>query len=88
MPSNRPEKGGTARPVDSEAKLGDILSPQKNLVKIFTMRGRVNEGEDKGEELRRTKSWSPKKIAKIADKRDGGGYRPSKLKKPSSLKWL
>jgi hypothetical protein len=77
MPSNRAEKGGTARPVNSEAKLGDSPSPRKNLVKIFSMRGRVNEREDEGEEMRRTKSWSPKKIAKIADKRDGEGYRPS-----------
>jgi hypothetical protein len=88
MPSNRPEKGGTARPVGSEAKLGDSPSPQKNLVKIFSMRGRVNEREDEGEEMKRTKSWSPKKIAKITDERDGEGYRPSKLKKPSSLKRL
>jgi hypothetical protein len=38
--------------------------------------------------MRRTKSWSPKKIARIADERDGEWYRPSKLKKPSTLKRL
>ena len=88
MPSNRPEKGGTIRPIDNESKTCDSPSPLKSPVPIFGMRGRANEREDDGEEMRRTKSWSPKKIARIADERDGEGYRPSKLKKPSTLKRL
>jgi hypothetical protein len=88
MPSNRPEKGGTARPIDNESKTGDSPSPPKSLIQIFGMRGRANEREDDGEEMRRTKSWSPKKISRIADGRGGEGQRPSKLKKPSTLKRL
>jgi hypothetical protein len=88
MPSNRPEKGGTARPIDDESKAVNNPSLPKSLMSIFVMRGRANEREDDGEEMRRTKSWSPKKIARIIDERDGQGHMPSKLKKPSTLKRL
>lgn len=85
MPSNRPEKGGTARPVDNKNKTGDSPSPPKSLMQIFSMRGRADEGEDASEEMRRAKSWSPKKIAGTDDEGDGESHRPSKLKKPSTL---
>lgn len=77
MPSNRPEKGGTARPMDNESKTGDSPSPPKSLIQIFSMRGQANGREDDGEEMRRTKSWSPKKIARITNERGIEGHRPS-----------
>jgi hypothetical protein len=88
MPGNRPEKGGTARTIDNESKTVDNSSSPKSLMAIFGMRGRVNEREDDGEEMRRTKSWSPKKIARITDERHFEGHGKSKLKKPSTLKRL
>jgi len=88
MPNNRPEKGGTARPMDSGSKDGDMPSSPKTIVEIFSRRGRANEREDEGEEMRRTKSWSPKKIAMTADDADEDDHRPSKPKKLSTLKTL
>jgi hypothetical protein len=73
MQSNRPEKGGTVRPLNNESKFGHSPSIPKNLIEIFGMKGGANEREDLEEADRRNQCWSPKRTARIVDERDRQG---------------
>lgn len=79
MPSNRPEKGGTTGPLNNESKSGNSSIHTKMSYRDIWHEGRANEREDLGEADRRNQSWSPKKIAKIIDERDGQGLRDKQV---------